>query len=122
MSGSLKKSALKLALAGGIEYALQVAIPVILVRTLPQADFAQFRLLWLLASTVLALLPLFMPNSLFYFLARAETPERRAQTIGNVLLYLVGMALLLLLVFNPWNGMLPQAVQTLLQHGWPSIF
>jgi O-antigen/teichoic acid export membrane protein len=122
MSGNLKKSALKLGLAGGIEYGLQVAIPVILVRTLPQADFAQFRLLWLLASTVLALLPLFMPNSLFYFLARADNPLRRAQTIGNVLLYLVGMALVVGLVLNPWNIWLPPAVHGLLQHGWPSIF
>lgn len=131
--GGLRKSAIRLALAGGVEYGLQLAMPVILVRTLDENAFAQYRMLWLLASTVLALAPAFMPQSLFYFLPRAQgSTERqaaiaadtvpaqagfgRAQVIGNILLYLLAAAMVVALVLNQWNPVLPPTVHGLMQH------
>ncbi len=121
--GGLRKSAIRLALAGGIEYGLQLAMPVILVRTLDENAFAQYRMLWLLASTVLALAPAFMPQSLFYFLPRAQGgmassdhPFSRAQVVGNILLYLLAAGAVVALVLNPWNPALPATVQGLMQH------
>ena len=137
--GGLRKSAIRLALAGGVEYGLQLAMPVILVRTLDENAFAQYRMLWLLASTVLALAPAFMPQSLFYFLPRAQgsTEQQaaiaagtaqggfgRAQVIGNILLYLLAAALVVALVLNQWNPALPPTVHGLMQysHGLATLF
>jgi O-antigen/teichoic acid export membrane protein len=117
MSG-LRRNAIKLAAASALEFGLQFAIPVILVRTLSETVFAQYRLLWLMASTMLALMPLFMPQALFYFLPRADTPLQRARVIGNTLAYLLTMALLLGLVLNPWNPLLQPVVHDLLAQSY----
>ena len=121
---SLRRSAVTLALAGGVEYGLQLALPIILVRCLDETGFAQYRLLWLLAGTVLALAPAFMPQSLFYFLPRAQSGGERARVIGNTLLYLVVAGLVVVGVLNQWNPWLPLAVRSLLQDsaGLSTIF
>lgn len=101
---SLRSSALLLGAAGGLEFALQMAIPILLARYLDELAFAQYRLLWLLAGTALAIAPMFMPQSLFYFLSRARV-RHKGRYIGNVLLFLFGAGLLSGLAvsgFNPW--------------------
>lgn len=124
MSGGLRRNSIKLALASAVEFGLQFAIPVILVRCLSETVFAQYRLLWLMASTMLALMPLFMPQALFYFLPRAETPLQRARVLGNTLAYLISAAILLGLVLNPWNPWLRPVVHDLLaqSQGAASLF
>lgn len=112
----LRRSALKLGLAGAIEYGLQFAMPVILVRCLSPLDFAQYRLLWLLSATMLALAPAFMPNSLFYFLPRVDGAIGQARIIGNILLYLLLAALVTGLILSPLNPWLPLNVQSMLRH------
>lgn len=83
----LRRSALLLAAAGAVEYGLQLAIPVVLVRHLDPGTFGQYRYLWLLAASSLAIAPLFMPQALFYFLPRYG--ERKGAVVGNVLAYLL---------------------------------
>ena len=75
--------------AGVIEYGLQLLLPVILVRSLTAEAFGDYRLVWLLATTALAIFPLFIPGSLFHFLPRAS-PGSRAALMGNSLIFVVG--------------------------------
>jgi O-antigen/teichoic acid export membrane protein len=109
---SLRRSALALALASGLEYGLQLALPIILVRCLDPHAFGQYRFLWLLTSTVLAIAPSFMPQTLFYFLPRADAVQKPA-LIGNVLVYLIVAACTAVLVIGGWNPLLPKLAHDL---------
>lgn len=109
---TLRRSAVTLALAGGVEYGLQLAMPIILVRYLDATAFGQYRLLWLLAGTALAIAPAFMPQSLFYFLPRAEHGQKRL-IIGNVLVYLIAAGCLVGAVASGWNPLLPGTARSL---------
>jgi O-antigen/teichoic acid export membrane protein len=103
MASRIRRKAGFLAAAALIEYALQMALPVILVRHLTKQDFGDYRLMWLIATTGLILFPLFLPESLFYFLPRAA-PGTRPQLVGNTfvsLFALGGLSVLLLLVVMP---------------------
>lgn len=124
MAEGLRRAAIKLALAGGVEYGLQAVVPAVLVRCLDITAFGQYRLLWLLAATALSLAPCFIPQSLFYFLPRAETPVRKATILGNSLLFLGIAALLTALVSSAWNPWLPGAARQLFtsSHGLSSVF
>ena len=112
---SLGRSAIWLTLAGGIEFGLQLAIPIIFVRYLDATAFGQYRLLWLLAGTALAFAPAFMPQALFYFLPRAAPGQQRL-IIGNVLAYLVAAGCVVGAVVSGWNPMLPEIVKSLFLH------
>lgn len=123
IEGSLRRSAFTLAVAGGIEYGLQLAMPIILVRYLDATAFGQYRLLWLLAGTTLAIAPAFMPQSLFYFLPRAEHGQKRL-IIGNVLVYLIAAGCLVGAATSGWNPLLPEAARSLFfqTHGISALF
>jgi O-antigen/teichoic acid export membrane protein len=87
-----------LAAASAVEYAVQLLVPVYLVRTLSHEDFASYRFIWLLAGTLTGTLPLGFPASLYYFVPRVPA-ERQfgyvAQTAGFcALLTLFGCAVL----------------------------
>lgn len=120
----IRGSAIRLALASGIEYGLQIAMPVILVRYLDTSSFGQYRLLWLLASTAFAIAPCFMPQSLFYYLPRAQTTEERGILFGNTLLYLAVAGIFAGLLTSGWNIWLPTDAASLSSstHGWSSVF
>ncbi|MFD2270377.1 hypothetical protein ACFS07_02485 [Undibacterium arcticum] len=108
----LRRSAITLALAGGVEYGLQLAIPIILVRYLDATAFGQYRLLWLLAGTALAIAPAFMPQSLFYFLPRTEPGQKRL-IISNVLVYLIVAGVVVGAAASGWNPLLPETARSL---------
>ncbi|MGY4626435.1 lipopolysaccharide biosynthesis protein [Bradyrhizobium sp. USDA 4486] len=94
----IRRKAGFLAAAGLLEYALQLVVPVILVRYLTTQEFGDYRLMWLVAQTGLILFPLFLPQSLFYFLPRAA-PGTRPKLVGNTfasLFALGGLSILLL--------------------------
>ena len=82
MRSRIRRRAGFLAAAGLLEYALQFCVPVILVRHLTTQEFGDYRLVWLVAETGLILFPLFLPQSLFYFLPRAA-PGTRPKLVGN---------------------------------------
>jgi O-antigen/teichoic acid export membrane protein len=121
--GSLRRSAALLALAGGIEYGLQLLVPVILVRSLDETSFGQYRLLWLMAATAFAIAPAFMPQSLFYYLARAGQGQKRL-FVGNVMVYLIAAGCVVGLVSSGWNPWLQQAARDLffVTHGLSALF
>ena len=108
----MRSSALTLAVAGGVDYGLQLIVPFFLVRFLDPTVFGQYRLLWLLAGTALAVAPAFMPQSLFYFLPRAA-PQNKRLLIGNVLIYLAVAACLVATFSIGWNPILPAVAEQL---------
>ena len=115
MRSGIRRKAGFLAAAGLIEYALQLGVPVILVRHLTTQEFGEYRLVWLVAQTGLILFPLFLPQSLFYFLPRAA-PGTRPKLVGNTfasLFALGGLAILLLLGLMP---VLPSSIAGLQRH------
>ncbi len=120
---SLRNSAITLAVAGGIESGLQLAMPIILVRFLDATAFGQYRFLWLLSGTALAIAPAFMPQSLFYFLPRAE-PEKKRLYIGNVLTFLIAAGCIVGVVTSGLNPFLPKMATSLFvqTHGISALF
>jgi O-antigen/teichoic acid export membrane protein len=123
LEGSLRRSTMLLALAGGIEYGLQLLVPMILVRRLDETAFGQYRLLWLMAATAFAIAPAFMPQSLFYYLARAKPGQKRL-FIGNVLVYLIAAGCVVGAVTSGWNPWLQEAARNLFfaTHGLSALF
>lgn len=109
---TLTRSSIVLALTGGIEFGLQIVIPMIFVRYLDPVSFGQYRVLWLVAGTALAVAPAFMPQSLFYFLPRASPDEQRT-LIGNVIAFLIAVGCVVALVSGSHNPMLPETMRHL---------
>ncbi|MES2743517.1 MAG: lipopolysaccharide biosynthesis protein [Pseudomonadota bacterium] len=122
-AGGARRHIAALALAGGVEYALQAVVPIILVRCLDVDAVAQYRFLWLLTATALALALAFMPQALFYFLPRA-TPDSEGALIGNTLLYLALAGAVAGLLTVPWHPFLPAMAGELFRqsHGMSSLF
>ena len=120
---SLRRSATLLAIAGAIEFALQLAVPIMLVRYLDEHTFGQYRLLWLMANTALVVAPAFMPQSLFYFLSRAEANEK-GLIVGNVILYCALAGALAAILSSGWNPWMQQAASALFfqTHGVSACF
>src|SRR5262245_33826812 len=82
------RSAAILGMAGMVESALQLLLPVLLVRSLSQDAFGDYRLVWLLAGSAVAIFPLYVPQSLFHFLPRG-TPDDRPILAGNAWLFVI---------------------------------
>lgn len=95
-----RRVALWLGIAGAADYAVQMLLPVILVRTLSPEDFGGYRLLWMSAQTAALVLSLNMAFNLIYLLPRYER-EQRGALLGNALAYLVLAAIAAALVSAP---------------------
>ena len=104
--------ALTLGAANGFDYLAQFVLPVALVRCLDTAAFAQYRLLWLAAGTVLAIATLSMPASLYYFLLRSDRGNQRLY-INQTLLFLVAAGLVAGWAVSSWNPWLPASLREL---------
>ncbi|TFW34384.1 lipopolysaccharide biosynthesis protein [Massilia horti] len=122
-SPSLARSTVLLTLSGCVEFSLQLLVPMIFVRHLDPATFGQYRLLWLMAGTALAIAPAFLPQSLFYFLPRADDQGQRV-LIGNVLAYLGAAGCVVALLASTANPFLPTHVRSLYDasHGRSALF
>ncbi|HEX4648245.1 MAG TPA: oligosaccharide flippase family protein [Steroidobacteraceae bacterium] len=108
----LERRAISLGVANAIDYAIQFLLPVVLVRCLAPEDFGKYRLLWLVAGTVMAVVTQAMSGSLYYFLPRSADQQKRLY-INQAMLYLSACGMLAALAVSPWNPWLPQSVREL---------
>lgn len=109
---SIARNSIILTVASTLEFSMQLLVPIVLVRHLSPEIFAQYRLIWLLAATLLAFVPAFMPQSLFYFLSRVADKEKTT-VIGNVVLYLGVAGIAAAFIVSPVNPLISGAVRQL---------
>jgi len=113
---ALGRRALSLGAANAFDYALQFLLPVVLARCLDTAAFGQYRLLWLAVGTVMAVVTMAMPGSLYYFLPRSEGAAKRLY-INQALLFLGVTGAIAGWAVSSWNPWLPEKMRDLTQHG-----
>ena len=114
---SLERRAVTLGTANAIDYALQFLLPIVLTRALDAQSFGEYRLLWLGVSTLLVMVPMFMSESLYYFLPRSDAETRRLY-VHQTLLWLTFGGLVGGLVLSALDPFLPQKLLPLVsEHG-----
>jgi O-antigen/teichoic acid export membrane protein len=112
----LKKRALSFGMINAFDQAMQFVLPVILVRCLDTATFGEYRLLWLVVGTVMAVATLNMAGGLFIFLPRSDAMKKRLY-INQTLLFLAVMGLACAAIVGPWDPLLPAAAAPLAKYG-----
>ena len=117
---SLERRAFSLGTANAIDYALQFVLPIVLTRALDAEAFGHYRLLWLAVGTVMVIAPLFMPQSLYYYLPRSDRDGKRLY-INQTLVFLGGMGLLAAWALSAWNPFLPGALHALVSGEAPMV-
>ena len=111
----LGRRAFSLGAASAFDYALQFLVPVVLVRFLDAAAFGQYRLLGLAMGTVMAVVTMAVPGSLYYFLPRSEGATKRLY-INQALVFLVVAGLIAGWAVSSWNPWLSEKMRGLAQH------
>lgn len=99
---SRRRSVMSLGLVSMLDMLIQVILPMILVRALTGMDFGEYRLLWLLVATAVAVLPMAVPNSLFYFLPRSGAALRSAYLV-QAALFMIGAAVVAMIGTWLWG-------------------
>ena len=84
-TGSLTSHVSWLMFAKTVGFVFNLALPMLLVRRLDQAQFGVYKQLFLAIGTSVTVLPLGFAMSAYYFLPRE--PERCRETIFNILIY-----------------------------------
>lgn len=107
-----KRQIATLGAASFSEFAIQLLIPIVLTRILDAKGFGEYRLLWLVAGTLLATLPMGVTGSLPYFLPRHDL-NGQAVYVRQVLIYLFMVGLVTGLALSPLNPLLPDALETM---------
>lgn len=115
MRSGIRREAGFLAAAGLLDYALQLGGPVILIRHLTTQEFADYRLVWLVAETRLIPFPLFPPRSLFYVLPSAA-PGTRPKLVVNTFASLFALGGLAILLLSGLMRVLPSSIAGLQRH------
>ena len=113
--GALPRRALWLGAANGFDYAAQFLLPIVLVRCLDAEAFGEYRLLWLVAGTVMAVATLGVPATLYYFLPRSDGAGKRLY-VNQTLLVLLLTGLVSAWAVSAWNPWLPENMRGLAQH------
>jgi len=113
----LKRRALSLGAVKLFDHAIQLLLPIMLVRLLDTATFGEYRLLWLVLGTIMTCAPLNMCATLYYFVPRSE-PRRKRLYVHQTMLYLAVAGAVCAFLVSPWNPLLPAAVHPLGQYGW----
>jgi O-antigen/teichoic acid export membrane protein len=112
----LKRRALSIGAVKTFDHAMQFLLPIVLVRCLDAATFGQYRLLWLVVGTVMALATLNMCGTLYFFVPRSE-PARKRLYIHNTIIYLALAGLVYALLVSRLNPLLPRALDPLESYG-----
>lgn len=113
VSASLERRALSLGSAYAIDYGLQFILPVVLTRALDPTEFGEYRLLWLATSTLLMVMPMCMPQSLYYFLPRSDARGRRLY-LNQCLIFLALAGLVSAWIMSPFDPWLPASMHGLM--------
>src|SRR5258708_29373439 len=114
---SLEGRAVSLGSAYALDYGLQFLLPIVLTRALDAHSFGEYRLLWLAVSTLLVVMPMCMPQSLYYFMPRSYATRRRL-FLNQRLLFLGFAALASAWVLSPFDPWLPRAIKRVVEnHG-----
>ncbi|HET9735273.1 MAG TPA: oligosaccharide flippase family protein [Burkholderiales bacterium] len=111
----LGQRALLLGAANAFDVALQFLLPVVLVRCLDAEAFGEYRLLWLVAGTVLGVATLAMPQSLYYYLPRSDATAKRLY-VNQTLAFLAIAGLAAAWAVSSWNPLLPEKLRLLARH------
>jgi len=111
----LGQRALLLGAANTFDVAVQFLLPVVLVRCLDADAFGEYRLLWLVAGTVLGIATLAMPPSLYYYLPRSDAAGKRLY-VNQTLAFLAVAGLAAALAVSAWNPLLPENLRHLARH------
>jgi O-antigen/teichoic acid export membrane protein len=115
--GRLKRRALSIGAVKTFDHAIQILLPVLLVRCLDTASFGEYRLLWLGVGTIMTFATLDMCRTLYFFVPRSE-PRRKRLYIHQTMLYLAVAAVVCGFMVSPWNTLLPAPMRPLAQYGW----
>jgi len=108
---ALRRRAVSLGAVKSFDQAMQFLLPVFLVRCLDAATFGEYRLLWLVVGTVMAVATLNMCGTLYFFVPRSP-PERKRLHVHQTMLYLAASGLVCAAAVSPWNPLLPPAVSS----------
>ena len=99
--GLTQRAALLMA-ANVVATVMSLALPLVLVRTLSQAEYGLYKQAFQIMASALSLLNLQVAVSVFYFSARV--PGKKLQVAHNVLLFYSLVGALVFLVFLLWPG------------------
>jgi O-antigen/teichoic acid export membrane protein len=99
---SLTGSTLYLMVAKTIAFVLTLALPLLLVRRLSQANFGLYKQIFLIVTTSVTVLPMGFAMNAFYFFPRE--PDRKPAAVFNILLFYFSVAVLVwsALMLFPW--------------------
>jgi O-antigen/teichoic acid export membrane protein len=115
---SLERRALSLGTAYAVEFGLQFLLPIVLTRALDPHSFGEYRLLWLAIATLMAITPMCMPESLYYFVPRSDAPRKRL-FVNQTLVFLVFAGVVSALALSHWNPLLPDTFEAFTaKEGW----
>jgi len=91
--------------AKSLAFIVSLALPLLLVRKLSQAEFGSYKQAFLVIGTAVAILPLGFCTSAFYFLPREDNPKTKNQIIFNIVLFNLVVGLLAFLVLWISSGL-----------------
>src|SRR5437764_111760 len=75
-----------------LAFAFTIAIPILLVRRMPQHEFGLYKQIFLVINSALNMLPLGFGMTAFYFLPRDD--DHRRHTVFNIVLFTTSVAIL----------------------------
>lgn len=114
---SILRQGIALSAARYIEQVIMLLTPVVLVRTMGPTTFGEYRLFWLLVTTVALLFPFDMPRSLLFFFVRLDSKGRRLY-VGQTVLFLLATTMIAALLIFVFGNALPSGMRDLLHdHG-----
>jgi O-antigen/teichoic acid export membrane protein len=107
----------RLTIAKITDASISLFIPIVLVRVLVPSEYGDYRLFWLLASSVALLVPMGMSRSLLFFLPRSEQAEQ-SYFVGQTLFYLAVVTLPVAIILSSGAAWLPSRVSGLTDRDW----
>lgn len=111
---SILHQGIALSVARYVEQVIALLTPIILVRTIGVTAFGQYRLFWLLVTTVAMVFPLGLPRSLLFFFVRLDSEGRRLY-VGQTVLFLLATTAVAALLILVVGDALPSGMYELLR-------